>query len=520
VCGEHLNHGAELDGGLDRRSLMAAGAGMATYAAAATVAPAAAAAATSGKPGKTRTETMRFEGHFDQGGPDWHYLPFTVVKSVTEIRVSYDYVATSTGAGVTANVIDIGLFDGSGRGLGKANGFRGWSGGARREFRVSRHYATPGYLAGPLKPGTWHVALGPFTVVAPGVDWQVTVTLVHGRPRKRFRPNPAPRRVKGSGPGWYRGDLHTHTLHSDGRRSPKLMAKHARAADLDFFVSTEHNTNSAHGSWGRWAGDDLLIINGEEVTTRGGHWIAAGLPAGAWIDWRYRPEDGQLRRFTDRTRALGGLAIACHPWVPIPSTQWDFGYDYDGIDAIELWNGPWTLDDNHCVEHWHSLLQAGQFVSGVGSSDTHGLNQPIGTAQTVVRAPTLSVAAIMAGVKGGHSWLAENSEVDLTFTATAGGATGSCGDRLGAGPEDVAEVTLTVAGTPNCVAQIIGPSDTLAATIIDGSGAATLTATVPVGLAAFVRAEVRRLDGAPVVNPLEGVPGLAMVAMTNPIFLD
>ena len=38
-------------------------------------------------------------------------------------------------------------------------------------------------------------------------------------------------------------------------------------------------------------------------------------------------------------------------------------------------------------------------------------------------------------------------------------------------------------------------------------------------MAPFVRAEVRRLDGAPVVNPLEGVPGLAMVAMTNPVFL-
>jgi hypothetical protein len=55
--------------------------------------------------------------------------------------------------------------------------------------------------------------------------------------------------------------------------------------------------------------------------------------------------------------------------------------------------------------------------------------------------------------------------------------------------------------------------------LIDSSGQATVTASLPVGATPFVRAEVRRLDGEPVVNPLEGVPGLAMVAMTNPVFL-
>jgi hypothetical protein len=42
---------------------------------------------------------------------------------------------------------------------------------------------------------------------------------------------------------------------------------------------------------------------------------------------------------------------------------------------------------------------------------------------------------------------------------------------------------------------------------------------VPAGIASFVRAEVRRLDGAPVLDPLAGVPALAMVALTNPVFL-
>ena len=59
----------------------------------------------------------------------------------------------------------------------------------------------------------------------------------------------------------------------------------------------------------------------------------------------------------------------------------------------------------------------------------------------------------------------------------------------------------------------------LAGATTDSDGAAEVSVQVPAALAPFVRAEVRRLDGAPVVNPLEGVPGLAMVAMTNPVFL-
>ena len=117
-------------------------------------------------------------------------------------------------------------------------------------------------------------------VVPPGVDYEVTVTLHLGRELKRFRPDPPARGVRGTGPGWYRGDCHLHTVHSDGRHTQASLAALAREAGLDFIGSTEHNTSSAQLTWGRHAPDDLLVVNGEEVTTRAGHWLALGLPAG------------------------------------------------------------------------------------------------------------------------------------------------------------------------------------------------------------------------------------------------
>jgi hypothetical protein len=488
----------------------AAGVGAATMAAPLVFEPAAA--------GRTRTRTYagRFSG---VGTPDWHYVPVQVPRGVREIEVSYDYKSTSTPV-ATANVIDIGVFDPSGHGLGDARGFRGWSGGARRSFRLSRSSATPGYLPGPITPGRWHVVLGPFTVVPPGVEWTMRVTLHFGRPGRQFRPRPAPRRVRGTGPGWYRGDLHLHTVHSDGQRTLRQMATAAREAGLDFLVSTEHNTSSASLSWGRHAGDDLLVVNGEEVTTRDGHWLAVGLPAGAWIDWRYRAVDGELPRFVDRVRGLGGIAVVAHPSVPIPSTGWTFG-GLEQADAVEVWNGPWTGDDEGTLARWQQMLVAGTFVPVVGSSDSHRPDQPVGHPQTVVRADTLSTNAVVEAVRSGRSWIAESSAVDLRLSVHGVRGRATIGERLAAGPAEQVTARLAADGVPGCTAVLIGPTGPLATGSADGQGRIRLSRTVPAAALSFVRAEVRRPPGGePPPDPTSDSVTPVMVALTNPVFVE
>lgn len=490
--------------GLDRRSLMMAGAGITTAAALVAV-PSASAA---------DVETISFSGRFTGiAMPDWHYLPVRVPEGVNAIEVSYDYSPLETGLGFSANVVDIGIFD--------PEGFRGWSGGARRSFRVATDGATEGYLAGPIDAGEWRVALGPFAVIPPGVEYAVRVTLHVGPAGVTPAATPPPRAVSDTGPGWYRGDLHLHTVHSDGRHTQASLVELARAAGLDFIGSAEHNTSSAPLTWGEHVTADRppLVICGEEVTTRNGHWLAMGVPAGTWVDWRYRDRAG-LARQADLVRGLGGLAVACHPWAPTPGSLWGFGYDFRQVDAIEIWNGPWTIDDQVGVKIWHAALVARRFVPVVGSSDSHHSGQTVGEAQTVVRAETLSVPAVTAGLRAGRSWIAESSKVGLRFEATARGRTASCGESLGARPGDLVDVHLEVTGAPGCAAVVVGPVLPVAFGLTDDEGQAVVTAKVPALLAPFVRAEVRRLDGQPVVNPLEGVLGLAMVAMTNPIRLS
>jgi hypothetical protein len=98
-------------------------------------------------PGGDRTETVG--GTLPPGSPDFVYLPVEIPRGVREIHVSYAYERPAVPAGTQGNALDIGIFDQRGNGLG-GKGFRGWSGGARKEFFLRADAATPGYVAGPL----------------------------------------------------------------------------------------------------------------------------------------------------------------------------------------------------------------------------------------------------------------------------------------------------------------------------------------------------------------------------------
>ncbi|MER5973515.1 CehA/McbA family metallohydrolase [Streptomyces sp. NPDC002055] len=474
--------------------------------------------------GRERTRTLT--GHLPPGAPDFVYLPVDVDHGVREITVSYRYDKPAVPPGTQTNACDIGIFDERGTELG-GRGFRGWSGGARTEFTIGAERATPGYLAGPVRPGTWQVVLGPYTVAPQGMDYTVTVTQRYGAPGTTPEPVYPPQRARGRGRAWYRGDCHLHTVHSDGLRTPAETAAAARAAGLDFITTTEHNTVSGHGAWeGLW-GDDLLVLPGEEVTTRNGHVIALGIDGGTFIDWRYRARDGVFGRFARRIRQAGGLVVPAHPHGTCVGCNWKFGFDE--ADAVEVWNGAFTPDDEAAVAGWDNTLVAAVrsgrsgagagrhgWLPAMGNSDAHREPQPVGRPQTVVLADDLSRAAVLEGIRAGRSWIAESSAVELTFGATGGrGKHAGIGGRLEVDRDTPVTVRLEVSGAPGCSVRLVTDQGQLHAAQLPASGSGTVEWRTTPQYAAYVRAEVRH---APADGGSSGLPG-TMAAMTNPVFL-
>ncbi|MEU4669549.1 CehA/McbA family metallohydrolase [Amycolatopsis sp. NPDC023774] len=498
-------------GDLSRRNLLrvsgvvAAGAAMGMLPGVAFAAPA---------PG-TAQQTKTVTGTFKPDVPDWYYLPVDVPRGVKQIDVVYSYDRPGVPAGVRGNACDIGMFGPEGHDLGNTRGFRGWSGGFRDRFSISASEATPGYVAGPIKQGRWHVILGPYTVAPQGMNYRVDITLTFGADGKPFKPNPAPETApaRERGKSWYRGDCHLHTVHSDGKRTPDQLVADARAAGLDFIVSTDHNTKSSQLIWGDYATDDLLILNGEEVTTRSGHWPAIGLPAGTWIDWRYRASDAaDFRHFTDQVHRAGGLVTAAHPFANCFGCTYEFAYEI--ADLVEVWNGPWTQDDEASVTHWDGLLRGGRWIPAIGDSDAHNPDQIVALPHTVVKADSLRRADLLAGLKAGRTWLAESKDVNLVFGASGGGRSAGIGERLTAGTGTAVTVSATVTGAPGTTVTFLDQLGTEHVETVPDSGTATVTWTTYPRYSRWVRVEVRRPSGGPNTT----TPN-AMVAMSNPIFL-
>lgn len=461
----------------------------------------------------TAVRTVR--GTLPAGSPDFVHLPVEVPRGVREIAVSYTYVKTPVPAGTQGNALDIGIFDERGTELG-GRGFRGWSGGARSSFFIRAEEATPGYLPGPVRAGTWHIALGPYTVAPDGLPYEVTVTLTFGPSGTTPEPVYPPERAKGRGRAWYRGDCHLHSVHSDGKRTPADIAAAARAAGLDFINSSEHNTHSAHSAWqGLW-GDDLLILTGEEVTTRNGHVVALATDPGTFVDWRYRARDNRFGHFAKAVRRAGGLVVPAHPHATCIGCHWKFGFGE--ADAVEVWNGPYTPEDEIALAEWDNSLVAAvraskPWIPAMGSSDAHREPDEVGLPQTVVLADELSRKAITAGIRAGRSYIAESSAVTLTFGASGGrGLHAGIGERLRADEDAPVTVRLEVTGAPGCTAHFVTDQGTLFTAPLPESGAGTVEWRTTPSYAAYVRAEVRHPASVP------GLPG-ALAALTNPVFL-
>ncbi|MFF2846843.1 CehA/McbA family metallohydrolase [Streptomyces sp. NPDC058001] len=466
------------------------------------------------EPGSTETKTVK--GTLPTGSPDFVYLPVEVPRGVREIHVAYTYERVTVPAGTPGNALDIGIFDERGTDLG-GQGFRGWSGGARTEFFLRADDATPGYLPGPVRAGTWHIALGPYTVAPQGLPYEVTITLTYGEPGRTPKPVYPPERARGRGRAWYRGDCHLHSWYSDGKRTPAEIAALARAAGLDFINTSEHNTQSAHAHWADQAGDDLLIMLGEEVTTRNGHVVALGTEPGTFIDWRYRARDNRFGHYARKIRSAGGLVVPAHPHATCIGCNWKFGFGE--ADAVEVWNGPYTPEDEVSLADWDNTLVAGvrqgrrDWIPAMGNSDAHRDPDRIGLPQTVVLADDLTRTAIQEGIRAGRSYVAESSAVTVAFSASGGrGKYAGIGERLRVDADTPVTVRAEVAGVPGCTVFFVTDQGTLFSTSVPQSGEVTAEWRTTPAYAAYVRAEVRR---APMVA---GLPG-PLAAFTNPVFL-
>jgi len=268
----------------------------------------------------------------------------------------------------------------------------------------------------------------------------------------------------------YKGAVHIHTAYSDGSDSIQDVIRAAREAQLDFIVTSDHNTlDPLHDGWQGWR-DGVLVITGAEITPRrSGHVVALGVQNVE--GYEFLSEGEYLREIARQ----GGVAFVAHPegkrkkeftinlerwrhWdTPLFAGIEVWSFMHDWIQDLKLWKllefhkdplrqitgpDPWVL------ESWDKLA-AHRRVAGIAGLDVHARRLLLKrftffpyafmftTTLTYLRMPALSgedgpdVKAVIAEMARARAWIVYDilgPAPDFEFTATMAGRRIGMGD--------------------------------------------------------------------------------------------
>ena len=172
---------------------------------------------------------------------------------------------------------------------------------------------------------------------------------------------------------WLKGELHVHSRHSkESSNNPiaKIIA-FSKAVGMDYLCITDHDNHVdgdvANNTWAdpEFKSDSVLLLYGAEWTTTRGHGNV----------FSARPYDHQrLYDVRDQRDVVVGAVkkeLGIHLSANHPSGKDHFGYSYDMVESIEVWNSAVWPKNANAIMIWDDMLSSGRKLTGRGGSDAH-----------------------------------------------------------------------------------------------------------------------------------------------------
>jgi hypothetical protein len=172
---------------------------------------------------------------------------------------------------------------------------------------------------------------------------------------------------------WLKGDLHLHSRHSkDSSNNPetKIIA-FAESVGMDYLCITDHDNHVQgdveHNTWTdpEFKSNSVLLLYGAEWTTTRGHGNV----------FSARPYDHQrlydVRDQRDIVIEAVKKELGIHLSANHPSGKDHFGFSYDLVDSIEVWNSAVWPKNANAIMIWDDMLSSGRKLTGRGGSDSH-----------------------------------------------------------------------------------------------------------------------------------------------------
>ncbi|MDI6721681.1 MAG: CehA/McbA family metallohydrolase, partial [Candidatus Aenigmarchaeota archaeon] len=175
-----------------------------------------------------------------------------------------------------------------------------------------------------------------------------------------------------------RMELHCHTTYShgtkvyyDGINTPEEIVAGAKAKGLDAMVITDHNTMFGVNEAIKYAKKyDILVIKGEEISTRDGDILALGIQE--VISPKMSGEET-----VDKIHEQGGVAVSAHPFA---IKEIGLGEKAVICDATEVFN---SLSVDRLANRRAYIFSRKMHLSMVAGSDAHCVEM-LGNAVTIV----------------------------------------------------------------------------------------------------------------------------------------
>lgn len=397
--------------------------------------------------------------HGDVRGDQNHtyvQVPFRVPAGVRRVTLTFAYTGKEQ-----HTALDLGLLD--------PNQLRCWSGGNKSVLTVGISDATPSCLPGLIPSGEWNVLIG-VPNIRPGVLSHYTAQIFFTRTGLVADYPDVLRVPLRSGPGWFRGDLHMHTAHSDGQcpsqtgtmvPCPVFFTVDAAARrGLDFIAITDHNATSQYDTMRELQPyfDKLLLIPGREITTFQGHLNFLGTTQ--FLDFRLGSKEvPDMNVLLRNAQKLGALVSINHPAAPTGEVCMGCGWtpavpvDMHLLTAIEAVNGGSEIPAFSGIPFWEKQLSLGYRLTAIGGSDNHRAMRPldqagsIGRPTTVVYATELSTPAILEGIRSGRVFIDLTGSRDrlIDIQSHAGSSSASMGGSLDAPRGQAVSIEIHVA---------------------------------------------------------------------------
>ncbi len=211
---------------------------------------------------------------------------------------------------------------------------------------------------------------------------------------------------------WFKGNLHTHTTRSDGRKTPEQAIACYKEHGYDFLALTDH--------W-RWSGAEeaggMTVLSGIEYDVGSApvsgifHLVAIGAAHDPGLTRERGPGAQQI---IDAVHKAGGLAILAHPAWSLNTPEQI--RRLKRLDALEIYNSVSGLPHNARPDASlivDQLACAGWTVPCLASDDSHFYDGEETTSFTWVQSKSRAPDDLLEAIRQGRLYASQGPRLSF-----------------------------------------------------------------------------------------------------------